>query len=65
MKNTKLDGNLYLDVPYQNSSISQEILSKAESLGIKIREVEDLSKEELEKIRGKSCEWCIYYFGNY
>lgn len=56
MKNTKLDGNLYLDVPYQNSSISQEILSKAESLGIKIREVEDLSKEELEKIRGKSCE---------
>ena len=55
-QNTKLDGNLYLDVPYQNVPISQEILSKAKSLGIEIREVEDLSKEELEKIRGKSCK---------
>lgn len=43
-------------MPYQNVPISQEILSKAKSLGIEIREVEDLSKEELEKIRGKSCE---------
>ena len=52
-------------MPYQNVPISQEILSKAKSLGIEIREVEDLSKEELEKIRGKSCKWCIYYSENY
>ena len=55
LKGQKLKGNLYLDVPIQNSTIPEEVLAKAKEEGVIIRQVEDLPKSDQENNKSESC----------